>query len=282
MGIWAATISSNDTYADTYSEFFDLYNSGLEVAEISNKLVAKNQDTINNPEDCNNFWLALAKAQWECKQLDERLLSRVTSIINDGIDIGIWRDFGVTEKELKIRKSFLDKFLKEISTERPKAKLRKKPAIQEPFFAKGDCIAFKLENGNYGGAIALEAIYNTKYAYNLIATTRINQATKPTVKDFIKADVLIRNFGAFKDKAAISWILPIMFKNEAHLFENIGNTNVEFTYSTKGIEYGFTGGFAKWIIEQANMQFRFEAEGNKPNLSMTLKSLIQKSKWKLW
>ncbi|OCX51539.1 hypothetical protein BEL04_16065 [Mucilaginibacter sp. PPCGB 2223] len=282
MGIWAATISSNDTYADTYSEFFDLYNSGLEVAEISDKLVAKNQDTINNPEDCNNFWFALAKAQWECKQLDDELYSKVSSIINDDIDIAVWRDLGVTEKELKIRKFFLDKFLTEISKERPKAKLRKKPKIQEPAFAKGDCIIFKLDNENYGGAVILEAIYNTQHGWNLVATTRINQAMKPSIKDFIKTNVLIRNFGAYDDKAAINWILPIRFKNIAHLFEKVGSVDIEFTYSTKDITYGFAGDYDKWIIEQANMQFRFEAEGNKPNLTMTLKSFIQKSKWKLW
>lgn len=71
MGAWGTAISSNDTYADIYGEFFDLYNDGLDVTEISKKLIADNQETINDKDDCNNFWFALAKAQWECKQLDE-------------------------------------------------------------------------------------------------------------------------------------------------------------------------------------------------------------------
>ena len=70
MGAWGTAISSNDTYADIYGKFFDLYNDGLDVSEISKNLIADNQETINDKDNCNNFWFALAKAQWECKQLD--------------------------------------------------------------------------------------------------------------------------------------------------------------------------------------------------------------------
>ena len=81
MGAWGTAISSNDTYADIYDEFFDLYNEGQSVEDISKKLIADNQETINEPDDSNNFWFALAKAQWECKQLDTELLERVKEII---------------------------------------------------------------------------------------------------------------------------------------------------------------------------------------------------------
>ena len=56
MGTWGVAISSNDTYADIYSEFFDLYNDGLEVAEISVKLIRENQEIIDDLEESNNFW----------------------------------------------------------------------------------------------------------------------------------------------------------------------------------------------------------------------------------
>jgi hypothetical protein len=45
------TISSNDTYADIYGEFFDRYIDGPEVEEISKKLIAENQETINDTDD---------------------------------------------------------------------------------------------------------------------------------------------------------------------------------------------------------------------------------------
>ena len=84
MGAWGTAISSNDTYADIYGEFFDLYNDGQSVEDISKKLITDNQETINEPDDSNNFWFALAKAQWECKQLDNDILERVKQIIETG------------------------------------------------------------------------------------------------------------------------------------------------------------------------------------------------------
>jgi hypothetical protein len=51
MGAWGTAISSNDTYADIFDEFFELYNDGLEVVEISKRLIQNNQETINDPDD---------------------------------------------------------------------------------------------------------------------------------------------------------------------------------------------------------------------------------------
>lgn len=81
MGAWGAAISSNDTYADIYGEFFDLYNDGLDVDEISKKLVLDNKEIIDDTDDSNNFWFALAKAQWECKQLDKSVFDRIKKLL---------------------------------------------------------------------------------------------------------------------------------------------------------------------------------------------------------
>ena len=37
MGTWGRGISSNDTYADIYDEFFELYDDGLSVKEITER-----------------------------------------------------------------------------------------------------------------------------------------------------------------------------------------------------------------------------------------------------
>ena len=55
MGAWGTAISSNDTYSDIYGTFSDLYNDGLDVAEISKKLITDNQEIINNTNNYNNF-----------------------------------------------------------------------------------------------------------------------------------------------------------------------------------------------------------------------------------
>ncbi len=286
MGTWGTALASNDTFADIYDTFFELYNDGLEVTNISETLIAKNQEIINNSDECNDFWFALAKAKWECKQLDLELYNRVKNIVETDLDIEVWRQLDANEKDLNKRKLVLIKFLADISIEKQKAKARKKkkePKIIQPVFEKGDCITFKLENGNYGGAVVLEAIYDTQYGHNLIAATRINRVDKPTIKDFESASVLVQNFALWKDSPNINWYSPIRHKNVAHLIENIGKIKVDKIYTqfvNNTTEYGSCSDFDGWIIGQINRQFDFEKENKKLNKVIKIKELINNYWWK--
>jgi hypothetical protein len=283
MGAWGTAISSNDTYADIYGEFYDLYNDGLDVAEISKKLIAKNQETINDKDDCNNFWFALAKAQWECKQLDKDIFDKVKKVVETGADLVVWRQLDADEKDIKKRKVVLDKFLADLQTERPKAKSRKKKIIRQPVFEKGNCLTFKLENGNYGGAIILEAIKDSEYAYNLIATTQINQPNKPTKKDFENAEVLIMNFAGWDNKPNVKWYLPIRHKHIAHLIETIDSLEVQKNYEIDSSMFGFVADFDIHIIQAIEKQIKSEETKPRSTNKQTIKELINnKSKWKLW
>ena len=60
MGAWGTNIKDNDTSADIYADFFDLYNEGQNPTNISAKLIADNKELIDNIDDSNNFWFALA------------------------------------------------------------------------------------------------------------------------------------------------------------------------------------------------------------------------------
>lgn len=281
MGAWGTAISANDTYADIYGEFFNLYNDGLDVTEISKKLIADNQETINDTDDCNNFWFALAKAQWECKQLDKDIFDRVKKVIETGSDLEVWRQLDADEKDIKKRKGVLDKFLADLQTERPKAKSRKKKIICQPVFEKGDCLTFRLENGNYGGAVVLEAIKDSEYGHNLIATTRINQSNKPTKKDFENADVLVMNYASWDNKPLVQWYLPIRHKQNAHLIEKVDTIDVQIVYEIENSMDGFVADFDIWVIKVADLQFKSE-ETKPPSITkQTIKELTKKSKWKL-
>ena len=282
MGAWGTAISSNDTYADIYGKFFDLYNDGLDVSEISKNLIADNQETINDKDNCNNFWFALAKAQWECKQLDKDIFDQVKKVIETGEDLGVWRQLDADEKDIKKRKVVLDKFLTDLQTERPKAKSRKKKIICQPVFEKGDCLTFKLENGNYGGAVVLEAIKDSEYGHNLIATTRINQPSKPTKKDFENAEVMVMNYASWDNEPNVKWYLPIRNKQIAHLIERVENIEVHINYDIKNAMLGFVGDFDIWVIQVVDQQLKSEETKPRSKTNQRIKALTKKSKWKLW
>ncbi len=283
MGAWGIGISSNDTYADIYDEFFELYNEGLDVQSITTKLLEANQEIINEPDDCNHFWFALAKAQWECKQLDKEVFDKVKSIIESGNDIEVWRGLDASESDLKKRKIVLSKFLEELQKERLKPKRRRKKVITQPPFEKGDCLIFMLSNQNYGGAVVLEAIKNSEYGHSLIAVTRINQTTKPTKKDFENSEVLVVNFDNWEDKLSIEWYLPIRHKKIKHLIEKVDTIEVQIDYDQDTSINSYVADFDVWFIDFADKQFKNELTNQQPSLKQTIRELTKKkSKWRFW
>jgi len=192
MGAWGTGISSNDTYADVYDQFFDLYNDGVSVSDISAKLIGENQETIEMYEDAPNFWYALAKVQWECKELSEDVRLRVEHFVHSGEDLQIWRDLGATAADIKAREKALAKFLTRLRSEKPSAKNRKKKKYYDSVFNKGDCLVYRMDNGNYGGAFVLTDEKSTEVGTNHIAITTIDKPEKPTLKDFKNGEVYVR------------------------------------------------------------------------------------------
>lgn len=281
MGAWGTAIASNDTYADVYGNFFDLYNEGLNVKDISEKLIFKNQGIINCDEDKNNFWFAIAKAQWECKELDGIILERVKTIIESGADIELWKDLDASNSDLKKRQIALEKFLNILTTDRLKAKPRKKKIIRQPVFEKGDCLTFKLENGNFGGAIVLEAVKDTEYGLNLIAATRINQSKLPNKIDFQDTEVLILNYASWDNKQIISWYNPVRYKSIAHLIEIVEKVDIEIDYDLNKSMYSYMANFGLYIIDAINQQFKHEETNSRSSKKIRVKDLIKK-KWKFW
>ncbi len=124
MGAWSEKIKGNDTTLDIYSAFFDRYNSGENTEKISKSIKEEYADYFNDYDDKNNALIGLALAQWETKSLEPELYKKIKDLIESDNDLIVWKDLGADEKSLKKRKSELDKFLTQISTERDKPKRR--------------------------------------------------------------------------------------------------------------------------------------------------------------
>ena len=192
MGTWGTRISSNDTFSDIYGEFIDMYNEGVSVSEITEKLIAKNQETIDLPEDANDFWFALTKGQWECQSLDEKIFDRVEKIILTGNDIAIWNELDASPVDIKAREKALLKFIEKLKTPKNKPRKRVKKKLYNSIFKKGDCLIYLMDNGNYGGAFVLTDEQQTAIGINYIAITTIDKPTKPTIDDFKTAEIYVR------------------------------------------------------------------------------------------
>lgn len=280
MGAWGTGISSNDTYADIYDQFFDLYNEGQTPAEISQTLIRENQETIDFPEDASNFWFALAKAQWECKALDSKILERVERIISSGEDIAAWKELGATSSDLRSRQKALDKFLDKLRAERARPKRRKKKRYYDSLFQKGDCLVYLMDNGNYGGAFVLTDEECTEAGVNYVAITTIDKSEKPTILDFEEAEVHVR------------WVNDASIKNGELHFEwcdrpDIGGLSA-FSVSQKDFEIEVIGNLAvyrEYTIERIvafgwrSLQIGIPTKAEYERINGKPKSKLMLSRW---
>ncbi len=274
MGAWGTAIASNDTFGDVRDDFFDLYNDGHAVAAISEYLIAKKQEIVNDPEEANNFWFALAKAEWECKMLSPELFNRVEATIESGADLEVWRELDATPQDLKKRETVLANFLEVLRTERLKAKTRKKKIFRPAPFRKGDCLTFQLANGNYGGAVVLEAFNQRELGYNLLAVTTINQNVRPIRLDFENADVLVEKYENLTEVAAIFHFIPVRFKQEKHFLEIVDTVQIDAYFEEDFSRFYGSGGVANAIINPMNRHLEDKNTKFIPTLRIKIFELI--------
>lgn len=265
MGTWGTGLSSNDTYPEIYTQFVDLYNDGLSVSEITKSLIDENQETINIEEDAPNFWYAIANAQWECKALDREVFLKVENIIDSGKDIKIWKELDASPADLKTREKVLKKFLSKLRTEKDEPRKRTKKKLYNSIFKKGDCLVYKMDNGNYGGAFVLTDEQETEVGTNYIAITTIDKSDKPSIEDFKIADVYVKRVNEMSvkgieinevwvDQPQIGGFSALLFKNHGIDIEVIGQLPMHNDYK---IRMDRQMGFG-WIALKSTLSFKDE------------------------
>lgn len=279
MGTWGTGISSSDAFADVYSEFFSLYNDGEEVDDITKTVIARNQEMLSIPEEANDFWFALAKAQWECKHLQPKIFEKVKALIESEGDLKIWAQLEATSSDIEKRRKALGKFLLQLQSERPKVKARKKKIIRAPIFGKGDCLTYRLFNGNYGGALVLEAEYGTELAVNLMAVTRINQPEVPNIRDFEKGELLIKNFGNWTDQPEIIWICNYKPKDVQGFVKVIGRIEIAKDFLEERHKYPYTSGWKMTLLDMIELQFESEVTKPGPKRKVKMTKFIKNRFW---
>jgi hypothetical protein len=90
MGAWGVALSSSDTFLDIYKSFYDLFNEGRSQDEINQKIFEDYRNVIDDEDEENEFYFAIAKAQWECGFLNNQYLKKIKEIIDQEIEIRRW------------------------------------------------------------------------------------------------------------------------------------------------------------------------------------------------
>jgi hypothetical protein len=197
----------------------------------------------------------------------------------------LWKELNSDENDIAQRRTNLDKFLLKIQSEKSKAKprIKEKQRFVKPIFSTGDCLIFNHDNGHYGGLVILAEDNDSEQGLNLVAGTRINQLTKPTLKDFENAEILIRNHDSWKESSMIVWTYPDSYKKIfSNFFELVGKIIISKEYKTASDKFGYT---EDWGLTKlaAKLQFEHEKLNPKPSKTITVAKLIKSEKWwKVW
>jgi hypothetical protein len=110
MGTWGTGIKDNDTALDVYADYHSLLGT-MELAGVMEKLMKFHRGKIESHEERNNFWLAIALAQWETNTLQSDVLQKVKTIIDTGVDIRLWEELKASKADIESRKRELANFL---------------------------------------------------------------------------------------------------------------------------------------------------------------------------
>lgn len=256
MGAWSTSILSDDFASDVYAGFMDAYNDGVELEAIRTTLERECADALADSDEGPVFWLALAKAQWDCGALEVDVRERVRHIVENGLGLAVWED--EPARDLAKRKKVLAEFYSKLQTPRPNPKKRKKPRLKPAIFAPGDCLTLTLPSGLYGAAVVLVADNNHKTeGQNLVAAVRYRSVQKPSPEVFESRDWLVMNHHGWREMPLIWWFPARGFRRHAPRVEKTGFLQVAPPIPKHSQSY------ADWDTLAASIDDQFEWEAGK-------------------
>ena len=190
MGTWGPGIFQNDTTADSWVEFKELYNKGLSLKEIRYKL-EKEYKPQSDTEYYGEIWTGIAYGQWMCGDVEDYTFKK----LNDAIKLKrltLWVD---DKKLLEKRIKAISDFIQKIQTPRPNPLKRKKIVIRHSFFKKGDIIGIKLNPNYYIAAIVTDHQDFENDGENTIAFTDLLFKDQTTLTEVLNSNMLYLDIG---------------------------------------------------------------------------------------
>lgn len=198
MGCWGMGITQSDEYCEIYERFMEEYDEGKPLSNIKKDILDEYLEEFDENDGIfHDVYFAIGKAEWMCGGISDDVFEKITHIIKNGENISFYRELEASERDLKLRKKNLDKFLLSLSTPRGKIKKRrvptekyvevKKPKL--PSFRCGDIFAYEVD-GKYRllCCITREKFYLTYASYCYVWAKLYDQI--PFVDDLVNEYII--------------------------------------------------------------------------------------------
>jgi len=226
MGTWGTGILSDDTVRDVLGDYLDLFNRGDSPDAIRQRLLIAHSESVRDPDEGPLIWIGIAKAQWDCSHLEPLVLSKVREIVSEGLGLDRWAEQG--ERLLERRKRALNQFLVKLETANPRPRKPRKAIKRRPIFQPGDCLAVRLQDGDWGAILVLKGEpesddpYKETYGTNLVVTLRYKSPDMPSLSVFEKREWLYLTHHSWKNDLVLSYVTASRFRKVRDRFVRVG------------------------------------------------------------
>ena len=270
MGAWGTGILQNDTTADIWAEFKELYNKGFSSKEIRLKL-EKQYKPQSDTEYYGEIWTGIAYGQWMCGDVEDYTFKKLNGAIKLK-RLSLWAD---NNKLLKKRLKAISDFIEKIKTPKPNP-LKRKKIVEKPIIYKtGDVIALKIDEQNYLAGIIVDTNDHPNYLENKIILTDLIFDKLPTEEQILKANVLYLDIGGSYRYHRGFYRALFTTKNMSRKAKDtilVGTLKAkDFLYLGVGVGIGDWSKIGELYFEQIN--FLKSHKSGKP-FNVTIKDLI--------
>jgi hypothetical protein len=227
MKQWGINVREDDTSADVYIEYLQLFNIKRPHSAILAQLKEQWSDDFNEPYYRLMFWVGIAKAQWDCGLRGSEIAAEIQKILTTP-------DFRLASdaKQHARRRADFEQFLRKLATPNPKPRKPKAPPKRKPIFQTGDCVAMLLSDGDYGAGIILDTPPEQDrpggetFGVNLLGQLYYKSPSKPSSSDFEGRHWLRPTHHNWNGDFHLIIFTAVGFRAQKHKFEVVGKTAI--------------------------------------------------------
>jgi hypothetical protein len=146
MGASGPGLFSDDLAADVRDMYMELLREGVPDTDATDRLIAAWRESIEETDEADVFWFALAATQAKVGRLEDRVRDKAIEALNDGTDLAEWRR---SNPKLAGRRAHVLDDLRAtlVGPQRPRTVVKPKRAPAQAPFAEGDLLRYALPEG---------------------------------------------------------------------------------------------------------------------------------------
>lgn len=230
MGAWGTGVLSDDTVRDVIADYINLFNRGNSAEAARQQILRSYGSSVSDPDEGPLVWIGIAKAQWDCGQLESEVLNKIRLVVRDDLGLDRWVEQG--PKLLNLRKLALRQFLAKLEIENPRPRKPRKAIKRKTIFESGDCVAYRMEDGDWGAILVLQTPrysddpYVETYGTNLAVVLRYKHASLPSLDIFQRREWLVLTHHSWKRKTVVCNVSALRFRSVKDRFKVVGRVSL--------------------------------------------------------